>query len=156
MTAGKGGNMDKFTSFDVIMRDRYGRPFGIGSMVEYQSDLAKGPKRLISTVCEVTLKEDGNIMVKVIGRKSRPLPISKIRVVKLNESESILHSEFARRGVFVSPDELTKMVSMLSLSTSGGIADKDRTESELADRESDETESMVLGSSWSDEEVMLG
>ena len=153
--------MGEYSSWDVVLRDREGRPFGVGSMVEYIDESVKYPKPVTSTVCEVVLKDDGRILVKVNGHKTRPVTVDKINVVRLTERESILHAEFARRGIAVTPEELAKMVSMLNLTYSGDVIDDDRNSGDAAedkltkDALEDKDDSMVDGA-WSDEDVMIG
>lgn len=93
--------------------DKTGKPITLGTMVTYLDTSYKSPRDVCAPIEEITFKRDGTVILRLFGRKSKPVDAVVVTRVDMTDAEQKLMDEFLSRGVAIGVDDVRSILTSL-------------------------------------------
>lgn len=93
--------------------DKTGKPITLGTMVTYLDTSYKNPRDVCAPIDEITFKKDGTVILRLFGRKSKPVDAAVVTRVDMTDAEQKLMDEFLIRGVAIGVDDVRSILTSL-------------------------------------------
>lgn len=93
--------------------DKTGKPITLGTMVTYLDTSYKNPRDVCAPIDEITFKKDGTVILRLFGRKTKPVDAAVVTRVDMTDAEQKLMDEFLSRGVSIGVDDVRSILTSL-------------------------------------------
>lgn len=93
--------------------DKTCKPITLGTMVTYLDTSYKNPRDVCAPIDEITFKKDGNVILRLFGRKNKPVDAAVVTRVDMTDAEQKLMDEFLSRGVAIGVDDVRSILRSL-------------------------------------------